>query len=84
VRAGDGREGIIPWRAKRAKWAGPLSYRAESVPAVGTVPGSCQPGMPAFASKHGTPVASGRPGHGAGRAVPGSYRAKTVPGLGPK
>jgi hypothetical protein len=45
------------------------------VPAVGTVPGSCQRGVPAFASRHGTPVASGRPGHGAGWAVPGSCRA---------
>jgi hypothetical protein len=51
--------------------------------AIGTVPGSCQPGVPAFVSKHGMPVASGRPGHGAGRAVPGLYWAKNVPGLRP-
>jgi hypothetical protein len=79
VRAED-RRVYIPWRLGGL---GLISYRAEAMPAVGTVPGSCQPGMPAFASKHGTPVASSRPGHGAGRAVPVSYRAKNVPGLKP-
>jgi hypothetical protein len=58
----DGRV-FIPWRLGGL---GLISYQAEAVPTVGTMSGSCQPSLPAFASKHGTLVTSGRPGHGAG------------------